>query len=74
MVIAKIIIFIACLALGIFFLTKTERIVFFVGHSSWAEKYLGSGGSYTLWKIIAIFTILFGVMILWGKFDAIIGW
>jgi hypothetical protein len=71
---AKILIFIVCLVLGVFFLVKTERIVFFVGHSSWAERYLGPGGSYTMWKIIAILTIFLGIMFLWGKFDSIIGW
>jgi hypothetical protein len=70
----KILIFIVCLALGIFFLVKTERIVFVVGHNSWAERYLGAGGSYTMWKIIAILVFLFGAMFLWGKFDFIIGW
>lgn len=71
---AKILIFVVCLGLGILFLVKTERVVFTVGHNSWAEKYLGPGGSYALWKIIAILTIIFGVMILWGKFDSIIDW
>lgn len=70
----KIIIFIICLALGIFFLVKTERIVFTVGHSAWAERYLGPGGTYTMWKLIAIFTFIFGLLFLWGKFDFVFGW
>ena len=70
----KIIVFIICLVLGILFLVKTERIVFTVGHNSWAEKYLGAGGSYTMWKLIALFTFIFGIMFLWGKFDFIFGW
>lgn len=69
MVIVKIIVFTACLLLGIFFLIKTERIVFTVGHNSWAERYLGSGGTYTMWKVIAILVIIFGALFLWGKFD-----
>lgn len=70
----KIIVFIICLALGILFLVKTERIVFTVGHNSWAEKYLGGGGTYTMWKLIAILVMILGVMFLWGRFDFVFGW
>lgn len=68
----KIIVFIICVGLGIFFLVKTERIVFTVGHNDWAERHLGSGGTYSMWKVIAILVIIFGVLFLWGKFDFIL--
>lgn len=35
-------------------LRYTEPIVRNIGKSSWAEQYLGNGGSYTMWKIIGL--------------------
>ena len=39
-----------------------ERIVRIVGKAEWAEKYLGSGGTYTMWIFIAIFIVLIALV------------
>lgn len=54
MVFIKILIFLVAVAACIAILKYTEKIVRVVGKNSWAEKYLGGGGTYTMWKIIAI--------------------
>jgi hypothetical protein len=65
----RIIVFVAALAVGIFFLSYTERIVNFIGHNSWAEKYLGAGGSYTMWRILGVIVMIMGFLYLIGQLD-----
>ena len=66
MVIIKILVFIACLIVGLLLLKYTEPFVRMVGHNSFAEKYLGSGGTYSFWKIIALLIIIAGLVYLIG--------
>lgn len=73
MIFVKIIIFVTSLIIGIFFLTKTEKIVFNIGHNNIAEKYLGPGGSYTMWRIIGIILIFIGFLFLVGRLDGFLG-
>ena len=39
-----------------------------------AEQHLGGGGSYLLWKIIAIFLIFAGFTVVFGIYDNILSW
>lgn len=41
---------------------------------SFAERYIGSGGSYLLWKIIAVVVVIAGVTTLFGFHDNILNW
>jgi len=54
MVFAKILIFLICTVLAILILKYTEPLVRMIGKMSWAENRLGMGGTYTVWKLIAI--------------------
>jgi len=58
MVFVKILIFLACSFVGILILKYTEPIVRNVGKMSWAEQRLGTGGTYTVWKLIGILLIV----------------
>lgn len=58
MVLVKILIFLVCVGLGLLILKYTEAIVRFIGKMGWAENRLGMGGTYTVWKLIAIFLML----------------
>jgi len=58
MVFVKILIFLACSAIGILILKYTEPIVRMVGKMGWAEQRLGMGGTYTVWKLIGILLIV----------------
>ncbi|MDZ7586116.1 MAG: hypothetical protein U0946_00030 [Patescibacteria group bacterium] len=58
MVFVKILIFLACTGIAILILKYTEPIVRMVGKMSWAENRLGMGGTYTVWKLIAIALIV----------------
>jgi uncharacterized membrane protein YkgB len=69
LILGKILFFIGALAIGLYILLKSEYIVREIGHNSSAEKYLGSGGSYTMWKIIGILLIVVGFLFLIGDLD-----
>lgn len=58
MVFVKILIFIACVVLAILILKFTEPIVRVFGKMEFAERYLGMGGTYTAWKLIALLLIV----------------
>lgn len=54
----KILIFLICVVLAILILKYTEPLVRMVGKMGWAENRLGMGGTYTVWKLIAILLIV----------------
>ena len=57
---------------GSFLLIKyRERVVSFTGKFAWAERYLGSGGTYNLMVIIAVILFLWGVAALTGTTDVL---
>ncbi len=56
--IEKVLIFLVCVFIAILILMYTEPIVRTVGKMDWAENRLGMGGTYTVWKLIAIALIV----------------
>ena len=60
--IARLLVLLAAIGLGILIERFTERIVNFVGYSGWAESKLGAGGTYTMWKLIGLIVIVGGVL------------
>jgi len=49
---------------GIALMKYNEWLVRTVGKAELAERLLGSGGTYTLWKILGIIVIILGVIYL----------
>ena len=41
---------------------------------AFAERHMGSGGSYLLWKIIAVVVVFAGVTVMFGIHDNILAW
>ncbi len=72
--ILKVIIFIISLAVGLYFLTKSEYIVRVIGHNAWVDSYLGRGGSYLMWKVIGIALIILGFLYMLGDLDPYLSW
>ncbi len=58
----RIIVSIILVAVAILILKYTELIVRNVGKSDLAEKYLGMGGTYNMWKLIAVAIIIVAVL------------
>jgi hypothetical protein len=54
MVFIKILVFIVFCLVAVLILKYTEKIVRVVGKMGWAEDRLGMGGTYTVWKLIAV--------------------
>ncbi len=65
----KFLIFLSMFVIGLAILKYTEPLVRTFGKSVWAEQHLGGGGSYTMWKLIAIGVILVGFLYLMGVIE-----
>lgn len=63
----RIIWFIVLVALGLAMMVYREKIVRMIGKNDYAERYLGAGGTYSMWSIIGIITIFVGLLFLMGK-------
>lgn len=57
--------------MGVLMLIYTRQFKSFTGNIGWAEKFLGSGGTYSALKLIGFLLILFGIMYLTGTFDQV---
>lgn len=51
-------------ALGFYTITHNFAIVRLFGRPTWAEKYLGAGGSYNFWILFGIGCILVAFLVL----------
>ncbi len=51
---------------GIVMVIYNFQIVRIFGHQDWAERYLGSGGTYAAWKIVGVIFIIGGIYSLRG--------
>lgn len=59
---------------GAFLLIKyRQKVVGLTGKFAWAEKYLGTGGTYNLMVIIAIILFFWGVAKMTGTTDVLLG-
>lgn len=64
----RILIFLGTLIIGLGIIRYNPQWVSWTGKNQWAENKLGSGGTYTLWKLVAIAIIIFGFLVLIGEF------
>jgi len=53
---------------GYYLLRYKDRVVMTVGKMEWAERYLGSGGTYNAWVLIGMAVIIGSGMYLFGVF------
>jgi len=66
--IGRVFVFLIALGLGLTVVLRTKWFVDITGSSAWAERSLGVGGSYTLWKGIGLLIIIGGFLFLLGEF------
>ena len=71
MVFTRIILFIIGVVGGACIIKYREKIARLFGKSDLAEKYLGSGGTYNMWILIGVVTMILGLLVLMGKFSAV---
>lgn len=60
-ILLRILISLASFAVGVIVMTHSFQLVKIVGHTYYAERYLGEGGSYTMWKLIGVALIIGGI-------------
>jgi hypothetical protein len=68
---ARILIGLAIVAVGVFMVIKTRMVIDFLGTNAWADAKLGGGGTSLLYKLIAILVTCIGFMVatnLWNAF------
>ncbi len=61
-IILKIIVLIVGLAAGVAMLTHSYQLTHLFGYNSLAERYLGTDGTYSMWKILGALTIIGAVL------------
>ncbi len=63
------------IALGIYLVVKTEKVLNSFGRSSMFEKYLGSdGGSRLGYKLLGLLIIFLGIVIMFNMASMFFGW
>lgn len=63
----RLILFVGMLGFGVFVLAKTKQFVDVVGRSEWGERWFGSGGTYTLWKLVGVLLSFGAIIILFWR-------
>ena len=56
--VTRFFIFALGLIIGLLLLKYMDKIVYTLGKNEWAEQKLGTGGTYTVWKLIGIGVIV----------------
>lgn len=54
----KFFLFVVAVVIALVILKFTEPIARFFGVSGWAEETFGAGGTYTMWKLLAVILVL----------------
>ncbi|MFA4996110.1 MAG: hypothetical protein WC536_03140 [Patescibacteria group bacterium] len=62
----KFLIFLMCEGLGFVSIIYTKWLVDSIGRSQFFEEKLGSGGTYTFWKLLGVASIIFGFFYLFS--------
>lgn len=65
--------FIIGITIGILVVMYNRDIVRIVGTSGWAEKYLGAGGSYSMWQLIGLLIIVLTILYVTDTLDKVLG-
>jgi hypothetical protein len=63
-IIIRVAISIGSFVLGVIALTHNFQLTRLFGHNYYAEKYLGTGGTYNMWKLIGVIFMAGGVIYL----------
>jgi len=62
MILLKILILVVGMAVGVSLIKYNFQMTQLFGHNSLAERYLGNGGTYTMWRLLGAIIIV-GVVI-----------
>lgn len=65
----KFLVFLVLVGVGLLFVLKTDGLVGVTGRVGWAERNLGNGGTFSLYKLIGLLLIVIGMLYVTGLFD-----
>lgn len=60
-IILKILALVGGIVGGVLMMRYSYQLTQIFGYNSLAERYLGSGGTYTMWKLLGVFAILLAI-------------
>jgi hypothetical protein len=69
----KVLVFIFGVALGVLLIIYREKLQQITGDIDFAERYLGSGGTFTLYILVGLGAIILSVMYAFGTLQLIAG-
>lgn len=61
---ARLILLVVAIIVAYYMVKFREKLVRLVGKNYYAEKFLGAGGSYTMWVLLAVILVAFAVYFL----------
>ena len=74
MIIQQVLLGLLLLAIGVVSLKYNYQLVRMTGNVSWAEQYLGAGGTYAFFKIVSVVLCLIGFLYMTGLWGGVFGW
>ena len=66
--VSRILITVFMIALGVSMAKWSEPLTNMFGRNDLAERYLGAGGTYNMWKLVGVIFILVSFFVLTGDF------
>jgi len=66
MIIVKILVLIVSIIACVYTIRYRWNLVQFFGKAEWAERYLGSGGTFNMWILIAVLMVVIALVWLVG--------
>ena len=57
-IVLKVIVSLVVIALGFYVMTHSYQLTRLMGYNDFAERYLGTGGTYSMWKLIGVALII----------------
>lgn len=74
MVIGNIFLGLLMMAAGTLMLKFNFQVSNMFSHNNVFERYMGSGATYFVMQVLAIFTVLGGFFVMFGVLDNVLGW
>ena len=74
LMISQILLGLAAIILGIVGMKYNFQLVNITGNVGFAERYLGAGGTYALYKIVSLLLIVFGLLFMTGLGEPVMAW
>jgi len=74
MIIANILFGLILIVVGVFMMKYNFRLTNMFSRYNWFESHLGSGSTYVVMQILAVFVIIYGTMLMFGLSDNFWSW